>query len=177
MTTQPFENENQTPEHPTAVGVMPPPQQPAPSGDNKTMKTALIGAGVGAAVVVGGLLTVGAGAAAVNAMSSDPRISDAYETCQTGSWGDNDRYDAGSNYVLGDDGKTLTIDTESKYNPDGTAAVVCTWDALGTSDALQSRMNSTNSMMGQQTATEEGLTYAWSYHPENGINMTVKAEG
>ncbi len=174
MTTQPFENENQTPGNPSAVGVMPPPQQPGPSGDKKTMKTALIGAGVGAAVVVGGLLTVGAGAAAINAMSSDPRINDAYEAC--GSDVGADDY-PGAAYTVGDDGKTLSIDTESEYNSDGTTALLCTWDSLGTSDSLQSRMKSTNSMMGQQTATEDGLTYAWSYHPKNGVNMMVNVDG
>jgi hypothetical protein len=28
-------------------------------------------------------------------------------------------------------------------------------------------------MMGEQTATNNGITYRWSYHPDNGLNMVI----
>lgn len=72
---------------------------------------------------------------------------------------------------IGDGGHSILIDTE-----DGTVSLdgaECVFNELGTSDATRSQVHATTAMMGSQEVAEGDLTYRWSYHPDNGLNMTI----
>ena len=49
----------------------------------------------------------------------------------------------------------------------------CILDEAKTSDALWEQILSTTAMMGRQHASEHGWEYTWSYHPDNGLDMTI----
>lgn len=75
-------------------------------------------------------------------------------------------------FNLVDDGHGMIID--GAKSTDSINGVLCMFEALGTSEIIQSRVSHTTSLQGLQTAEEDGLTYRWSYHPDNGLNMTVE---
>ena len=75
---------------------------------------------------------------------------------------------------LADGGKSLLF-SDVKYDA-GVKAIACMFVQLKTSEALVSNLDSTTAMMGRQSAEDHGLKYEWSYHPDNGINMTITEE-
>ena len=68
------------------------------------------------------------------------------------------------------DGSSVTIDTGADGDTEG---LLCVLDSLNVSESLTSRMENTNSLMGQVNMTEGGLEYSWSYHPDNGLLLTI----
>lgn len=72
---------------------------------------------------------------------------------------------------VADEGHTLLI--EGVFGGEDLKTMRCMFDELGTPTSIRSQMDSTNSLMGRQTADDAGLTYAWSYHPDNGFDLTV----
>jgi hypothetical protein len=108
-----------------------------------------------------------AGATPTLSASADPipRFQAAYSQCR----------DNGATLTAADRLTTLIIDTRSKYG--SYEALECVLDHLGTSRAIRAQMNSTTAMMGVQDAEEDGLTYKWSYHPDNGVNMVITDGG
>lgn len=51
-----------------------------------------------------------------------------------------------------------------------TAAVALT---LGASDAVISRMSATRALDGMQDGQWEGISASWTYHPDDGLNITL----
>ncbi len=112
-----------------------------------------------------------AAAAGTSAAESSPTTTDepsrlerAYERCT---------YDrkAARTLDLGDEGNTIVIDTHSEYGTiDG---VACVLTELNTPKSVIAAVDSTTAMMGVQDADVDGLTYSWSYHPDNGLNMII----
>ena len=70
----------------------------------------------------------------------------------------------------GSDGQSLTVD-------DDLAATVCVLKFLGTSEAVVVRMDNTNSLMGVVEMKENGFTYSFTYHPDNGFFLTIEDGG
>lgn len=72
---------------------------------------------------------------------------------------------------LGDEDTTLFIDG----TPDGATQLgeQCLYSELEISDALQTLMGQTSSMMGSQEYDENGLRYRWTYHPDNGLDTVI----
>lgn len=68
---------------------------------------------------------------------------------------------------------SLTLDTGSASPAEGYGALTCVTGSLGTSDAIGERVVSTNSLMGTVEQSENGLTYSWAYHPDNGLLLSV----
>jgi hypothetical protein len=120
------------------------------------------------------LATVGAVALVVTALSScgdsgsstlslpDSKTQEAYESCE----GENET-DA---VRLGDGGQTVLIDGAGD---DDITMVACILLELDASEGLVSNIDSTNSLMGRQEQSENGLIYRWSYHPDSGMDMTI----
>ncbi|MGY1660584.1 hypothetical protein ACI78Q_05095 [Geodermatophilus sp. SYSU D00705] len=140
-------------------------------------------AGVGALIfVIGGSGAVGytlghsaaesdqaaadAAAAAASAAAADSRLSDAYGTCVS--------RDEDNTVELGDGGDSIIIDTRSKYT--SVAGVACVLNDLGTPESIVSSIDHTTAMMGSRDAEHDGLTYTWSYHPDNGVNLVITNE-
>jgi hypothetical protein len=49
----------------------------------------------------------------------------------------------------------------------------CLLGELGTPQSIIAQLGSTTALMGVQDATDDGLNYSWSYHPDNGVNMVI----
>ena len=95
-----------------------------------------------------------------------PRTQTAYEACQKNGT---------IEYVtLADQGESLIIDTGSQYGTLTGAA--CVVKALNTPTYVISQIDATTALMGAQTATANGITYRWSYHPDTGVKMTITEE-
>lgn len=71
---------------------------------------------------------------------------------------------------VADGGHSLIVDTQESGD---LSALACAMLELEVPDSLVSEIDNTSAMMGRQTAEANGLTYSWSYHPDNGLNMTI----
>jgi hypothetical protein len=106
------------------------------------------------------------GAAADPSASPEaPRLEQAYEACRRGS-------DPEKTLTLGDGGRTLVVDTESKRG--SIAGLNCVLREVGTPQSIQAALERTTAMQGVQDAEHQGLSYSWSYHPDNGVNMVIE---
>jgi hypothetical protein len=72
------------------------------------------------------------------------------------------------------EGGALSVSGVNSDEPEGVAAVDCTFDHLHTPAVLRTQINSTASTMGRQRATRNGLRYTWSYSDPSGLVMTVE---
>jgi hypothetical protein len=52
----------------------------------------------------------------------------------------------------------------------------CAITSVGVPDSVISRMQSTTSLMGQQEGTFDGITVRWSYHPNNGLDLSFEID-
>lgn len=98
---------------------------------------------------------------------SDPvavELNAAWNTCQ---------YQASDTARLADGGHSIIIDTHSGTTSlDG---VSCILAQLQTPDSLIAQINATTALQGAQHATVGVLSYEWTYHPDNGLNMVITA--
>lgn len=83
--------------------------------------------------------------------------------------------------TLSSDGMSLQVDTNPSNREDYTnykayLAVSEINEALGLPDSVYSRMGSTSSMQGVQTAVSGNLTVSWTYHPDNGMEIIYAIE-
>jgi hypothetical protein len=98
------------------------------------------------------------------ALASPPKLQAAYDKCQSS--------DTDETLSIGDNGRTLMVDTRSKSGSlDG---LVCVLYDVGTADYVTAAIDRTTALMGVQTEQDGDLGYSWSYHPDNGINMVIK---
>jgi hypothetical protein len=71
---------------------------------------------------------------------------------------------------IGDDGDTLIFDD---YKEKGGTDFVCIIRELDVPDEVISQLQSTTTLQGQVTASWDGLDAAWSWHPDDGLDMTI----
>lgn len=119
-----------------------------------------------AAGAVGFVLGHGSGTAAAAAASSsaqDARLSKAFNACES--------EDDAHTMQLGDGGRTIVVDTRNQYT--STQGVECVWSQLKTPQSIIANVGATTAMMGEQSAQSDGISYRWSYHPDNGLNMVI----
>lgn len=89
----------------------------------------------------------------------------AYDTCG-----------APEGITVSDEGKTITINGigEDDYSGAGLYDTVCVLDAIKTPEYVISNMETTNSLMGRQSATfGDNIDVSWSYHPDNGLDIVI----
>jgi hypothetical protein len=146
-----------------------------PAGQPPRPRRALVVAGMAGAVLVAGVGGFALGrstatdgespiAAAEAAAASQVRLRDAYDSCSS--------RDTGSTLTLADGGDAIVVDTGSEYgSPTG---MNCVLAELDTPQSITAQMGRTTAMMGVQDAEDDGLTYSWSYHPDNGVNMVIE---
>src|SRR5262245_40881285 len=70
--------------------------------------------------------------------------------------------------MVGDDGHSLEVAT-SPGGPASIADVACISIALDMPDAIVTRIDSTNALMGMQEGKWDAFTASWAYHPDNGL--------
>ena len=65
----------------------------------------------------------------------------------------------------------LTVGRES-MNAD---TMTCVFDRLGMPTAVREHVSTTRALDGQQTDQWPGYTARWTYHPDDGLQMTIRA--
>lgn len=117
-----------------------------------------------AAVVLAAIL--GFGAYLAFGRDSGPTLTAANQKCNDG------RTDA----RVDDGGKTLIINSSGdpiKSLVD-TQTVACVLDELNATGAVRSHIESTRALDGRQTDSWDGFTAAWTYHPDDGLDITIE---
>lgn len=76
---------------------------------------------------------------------------------------------------LGDAGRTLIVDGrgEEDYDGEPLSKVVCYLKELNAPDSVISHMDSTRALDGRQTADWAGISAAWTYHPNQGMDLVL----
>jgi len=77
---------------------------------------------------------------------------------------------------LADDGTTLIVDTQGEDVGSGSisfAALSCVLAELDTPSYVLSQIDSTRALDGMQSATWESYTAQWTYHPDEGLDITI----
>ena len=79
---------------------------------------------------------------------------------------------------IGDAGKSLMIDHQGEDDASGltTLQLDCMIDALGAPESVSVQMNTTTAMQGRQTASWDGITASWTFHPDNGLDIIASIE-
>lgn len=93
------------------------------------------------------------------------KFSEAYKTCGSPS-----------GIRVSDEGKTITVDGNGEYEYSGANIydTACVLDAIDTPSYVITNMDTTNSLMGRQTATfGDNIDVSWSYHPDNGLDIVI----
>ena len=140
------------------------PVTPTADSTQITLSTTMlkkIGAGAAAAVVlIGGIFLV-------TSMQSDDRFKSAMTNC--------DVVDS-LGFTLAEDNQSLVFDGSGKtdYIGGDFSDLVCVLNELKAPATVESRMLSTNSLMGVQNAEWDGITVSWSYHPDNGLDANLE---
>lgn len=80
-----------------------------------------------------------------------------------------------SSGVLGDEGASLTISTggTETHSDEDLDDVSCLLGELDTPDHVVEHMNSTRALDGMQDDEWGELTARWTYHPDDGLNLTI----
>ena len=118
-----------------------------------------------AAVVVGSVADSGVDGS--TASTADTYLGEAVRSCGMGpnSYG----------ISLGDNDRSLTLDGRGADDSQGAAieTIACVLGALETPDSTLSLIDSTRALDGRQSATWNGYSASWSYHPDSGLNIVL----
>lgn len=89
-------------------------------------------------------------------------FQEAYDTCGSPS-----------GITVSDQGKTIVIDGQGEEDYYGASIgdIACVINAVNTPSYVISNMETTNSLMGRQSATFDKIEVSWSYHPDNGLDI------
>ncbi len=71
-----------------------------------------------------------------------------------------------------DGGRTAVVDTRNEYAE--ISGVACFLFGIDTPRSVIARIDSTTSLQGEVRAKTDDYTYAWTYHPDNGLNLVVE---
>jgi hypothetical protein len=74
------------------------------------------------------------------------------------------------------DGSSFFLTTRSAQDPNGALAYACVRQTLGFSDVLISSIGTTTALSGTRTWSENGMDLQWTYHPTNGLNLSIVGE-
>lgn len=73
-----------------------------------------------------------------------------------------------------DGGSTLVLDGEGESEGGLTITEIgCALGAISTPDSIIVQIEQTRALDGRQTATNDGYSYSWVYHPDTGLDVTV----
>ena len=120
----------------------------------------------------GGVAAVGLIGIIAFSISAGPTILErAHEECVG-----NDSFQFGIS--IDDDGKGMFVDMEGEEDLLGASYsdVICVLEAVDTPSSVLSQMSNTTSLMGIQTASWDGLSASWSYHPDRGLDVSLRLD-
>ena len=82
--------------------------------------------------------------------------------------------------ALEDGGKTLTFSTVGKYSYSSSAPnysdIECALGVLKTPSYIKTQINTTRALDGMQKATWGKISAFWTYHPDNGLNISFNSK-
>jgi hypothetical protein len=123
------------------------------------------------AAVIAAVLLIAAGTFYAYTRLSGPTLAGAEKQCNDGPPGT----------TLADGGKTLIIDGRSEsqqLNGQGTGVdsktEACILKNLGVTAAVLNHMDNTRALDGRQTDSWDGFTASWTYHPDDGLDITIQ---
>jgi hypothetical protein len=78
--------------------------------------------------------------------------------------------------TLGDDETSLVLDTGESSGISGATAEAteCVLRELGMPDATWNKIETTRALDGRQDDEWDGYSASWTYHPDDGLNVTVE---
>lgn len=77
--------------------------------------------------------------------------------------------------TIDEDGRSMYLNGEGEESGGmGVFSQVCILEELGVPDSVFDRINNTNSTMGVQEASWDNFQMSWSYHPNNGLDVSVE---
>ena len=71
------------------------------------------------------------------------------------------------------DTPTTPSDEELRQFIESLGFTNCVLEEVNTPDYVQSKLENTTSLMGDQTATWDNISASWSFHPDNGLDVTL----
>jgi|GEM_PF-3750794 len=112
----------------------------------------------------GGIIVIVLSSLLSNSVSDYKKFSSAYASCGNPN-----------GVTIGDSAKTLTINTKGNEDLYGASYLdaSCVLDEIGVPQYIRDEIAATNALMGRQTANFDGVTISWSYHPDNGADITL----
>ena len=73
-----------------------------------------------------------------------------------------------------DGGSTLVLNGEGESEDGLTITEIgCALGAISTPDSIVVQIEQTRALDGRQSATNDGYSYTWVYHPDTGLDVTV----
>lgn len=109
-------------------------------------------------------------------LSRTNRLLYTKERCQDVIFGDDDIFGITSYISIGDNDKSLFLDTKSSSSEEGLAVYTCTYVSMQMSVGLMTSIGNTNALSGVRTWSEDGYSYEWTYHPSYGLNMIIRKD-
>lgn len=82
----------------------------------------------------------------------------------------------GVSSVISDGGYTMTLSRVAAEDDPGPVSYTeyeCVLDELGTPQSVRSHMGQTRALDGMQTNQWDDFEALWTYHPDNGVNITI----
>ena len=93
-------------------------------------------------------------------------IETALETCDVSP---------GGYFALGDDGTSLSMQTEGAESAGADLAdVACVLAEVDVPDSVLTRIDSTRALDGRQEASWDDLDASWGYHPDSGLDLVLE---
>lgn len=148
-----------------------PHQSPAvPEPGKKHLVFGGVGLVIGLAVgAIAGQLAAGGAAAGPTAAapsSLTTSMTDAVASCGV---------EDSTGIDLMDEGTSLHLSTAGEEEVGASYVdVLCVLEGLDVPESVVSRFGSTRALDGQQTATWNGLSASWGYHPDTGLDIVVE---
>lgn len=151
----------------------PPPEAPSePATVARTKKPVVVGA---AGLAAGVLIGLALGLFVIPTLGDSPATDElspivlAADACGT---------DRVSGITLGDDGRSITMDSEGEESSGASLDdVACVLRELDVPDSVISKFDSTRALDGGQQATWDDLDASWTYHPDDGLDIVIELSG
>ena len=147
------------------------PRQPMPAGVKFGTAGLILGIliGIAGTSIATAAVDDARAKAAAEAEAQKPRpLPEAVEKCKLTS--------EGTSAKLGDDGHSLSLDSEGKDDYSGLSMtqVDCVLEALNMPDSINDQMGTTRALDGTQRDSWDDFSVSWNYHPDSGLHVNLK---
>ena len=142
------------------------PAAQTPSSSRRDLTIGGVCGGLGLVVGIVGSLLVASVAGGIGSLIPSSAMADATQACEV---------EADLFIQLGDEGQSLSMQTEGEESPGADVAdVVCVLGELNVPDSVLTRLSSTRALDGRQSADWSDYSASWGYHPDNGLDIVIE---